>query len=125
MVTSALLMSPAALVVHVESLAISIALISLATFAHQSWSTNMLTLPADFFPSNVVASVSGLSGTGAAFGGFVFTYLTGFLVDNYSYEPVFALAAIFHPIAAVVLFLVGGRVKPVDIPVPDQNVQKV
>ena len=83
----------------------------------------MLTLPADLFPSNVVASVSGLSGTGAAFGGLLFTLLTSYLVDTVSYAPVFALAALLHPIAAVVLVLVVGRIKQVDIPVPAQNGQ--
>ena len=94
------------------------------TLAHQSWSTNMLTLPADMFPSNVVASVSGLSGTGAACGGMLFTLLTGYLVDHFSYAPVFTLAAIMHPIAAMVLVFVVGRIKPVDIPVPAQIVQQ-
>ena len=121
MITSAFMMSGAARVVHTESLAVVIGLISLATFAHQSWSTNMLTLPADMFPSNVVASVSGLSGTGAACGGFLFTYLTGYLVDHYSYAPVFTLAAIMHPTAAMILVFVVGRIKPVDIPVPAQS----
>ncbi len=123
MITSACMMSGAVFVVQTDSLAVVIGLISLATFAHQSWSTNMLTLPADLFPSNVVASVSGLSGTGAAFGGLLFTLLTGYVVDTVSYAPVFALAALLHPIAAVVLVLVVGRIKQVDIPVPAQNGQ--
>ena len=123
MVTSAFMMSGAVFVVQTESLAVVIGLISLATFAHQSWSTNMLTLPADLFPSNVVASVSGLSGTGAAFGGLLFTWLTGYLVDTYSYAPVFTLAAVLHPTAAMVMIFVIGRIKPVDIPVPAQNGQ--
>ncbi len=123
MITSAFMMPGAAFVVEAESLAVAIGLVSLATFAHQSWSTNMLTLPADLFPSNVVASVSGLSGTGAAFGGLLFTLLTGYLVGTVSYAPVFSLAAILHPIAAVVLVLVVGRIKQVDIPVPAQSGQ--
>ena len=124
MIASALLMPGAAFVVDAESLAVAVGLVSLATFAHQSWSTNMLTLPADMFPSNVVASVSGLSGTGAACGGMLFTLLTGYLVDHFSYAPVFTLAAVMHPIAAMVLVFVVGRIKPVDIPVPAQSVQQ-
>lgn len=124
MITSAFLMPGAAYVVGAESLAVAIGLVSLATFAHQSWSTNMLTLPADMFPSNVVASVSGLSGTGAAFGGMLFTLLTGYLVDHFSFAPVFTMAAIMHPIAAMVLIFVVGRIKPVDIPVPAQSTQQ-
>ena len=121
MITSAFMMSGAVFVVQTESLAVVMGLISLATFAHQSWSTNMLTLPADLFPSNVVASVSGLSGTGAAFGGLLFTFLTGYLVDTVSYAPVFTMAAILHPIAAMVLVFVVGEIKQVDIPVPAES----
>ena len=121
MITSACMMSGAIFVDQTESLPVVIGLISLAAFAHQSWSTNMLTLPSDLFPSNVVASVSGLSGTGAAVGGMLFMLVTGYLVDHFSYAPVFAMAAVMHPIAAVVLVLVVGRIKQVDIPVPAES----
>lgn len=114
MVPSALLMSGAALIFHSKTVWEALALISLATFAHQSWSTNMLTLPADLFPSQAVASVSGLSGFGAAFGGFLFQGLTGYLLDHFSYAPVFALAAMMHPLAAIVLLSVVRRIRQLD-----------
>ncbi len=40
---------------------VSLALISLATFAYSCWAVNILTLPADLFPNACVASVSGLA----------------------------------------------------------------
>lgn len=111
MIPSALMMASAALIVHTESTSLALALISLATFAHQSWSTNMLTLPADLFPSRVVASVSGLSGFGASLGGFIFQWVTGYLLDHHSYAPVFLLAGIMHPIAAIILLTVVRRIR--------------
>jgi ACS family hexuronate transporter-like MFS transporter len=114
MVPSALLMSGAALIFHSKSVWEALALISLATFAHQSWSTNMLTLPADLFPSQAVASVSGLSGFGAALGGFLVQGLTGYLLDHFSYAPVFALAAMMHPLAAIGLLSVVRNIRQLE-----------
>jgi len=81
----------------------ALALISMATFAYSCWATNVLSLPADLFPSRVVASVSGLSGTGGALGGMLFTLLTGALLDRFSYTPVFAIAGLMACAAAGVL----------------------
>ncbi|MGB9606662.1 MAG: MFS transporter, partial [Bryobacteraceae bacterium] len=53
-----------------------------------------------------VASVSGLSGTGAATGGMAFTLLTGYVVDRFSYVPVFAAAGLM-PLASFALVAWG------------------
>ena len=78
-------------------------LISLATFAYASWAANILTLPADLFPQEVVASVSGLSGTGAALGGMIFTLVTGLVVDRFSYLPIFVAAGLMPLGAALIV----------------------
>jgi ACS family hexuronate transporter-like MFS transporter len=62
---SALLTGAALFVPFTRSAVGALALISLATVGVQSWGTLLLTLPMDLFPSDVVASVSGLSGFGA------------------------------------------------------------
>ena len=41
---------------------------ALATFAYAAFSTIILNLPADLFPSGSVATVSGMGGTGAGIG---------------------------------------------------------
>jgi ACS family hexuronate transporter-like MFS transporter len=92
MLLSALVMMSGIPAVMTKDATMAIALISLATFAYAIWSTNMLTLPADLFPQRIVASVSGLSGTGAAAGGLVFTLIVGAVVDHFSYLPVFIAA---------------------------------
>jgi len=88
----------------------AVALISLATFAYSNWAPNVLTLPADIFPKTIVASVSGLSGTGAALGGMLFTLMIGKVVDHFSYLPVF-LAAGLLPLVA--LWFILRMVKPI------------
>jgi ACS family hexuronate transporter-like MFS transporter len=81
-------------------------LICVVTMAYSVWAANVLTLPADIFPQEVVASVSGLSGTGAALGGMMFTLLIGLVLDRWSYVPVFVMAGIM-PLAAAALIIAG------------------
>ena len=104
MLVSAVLMMSGIPAVLVFEAGVAIALISLATFAFSTWASNILTLPADLFPNHVVASVSGISGTGAALGGMVFTLIAGAVVDRFSYVPVFVAAGLLPLVAATVVF---------------------
>jgi len=90
----------------------ALALISLATLAYSSWASNILTLPADIFPHSCVASVSGLSGTGGAIGGMIFTLITGAVLDRFSYLPIFVAAGIM-PLVAASIALWGLRAGPI------------
>jgi MFS transporter, ACS family, hexuronate transporter len=110
---SALLTVSAQLVTQAKGPISTIALISLATFGVQSWGTLLLAIPADLFPSYVVASVSGLSGMGAGAGGVLFTVIIGFLLDHFSYRPVLTLAAALHPFAFLVFLLVVPNIRQV------------
>ncbi len=89
----------------------AVALISLVTFAYSAWAANILTLPADLFPPQIVASVSGLSGTGAAAGGMIFTLITGYVVDRFSYLPVFTAAGLM-PLASFAVIAWSVRLRP-------------
>lgn len=110
---SALLTSVAWFVPSTTSSAAALALIAIATFGVQSWGTLLLTLPADLFPSEVVASVSGLSGFGAGIGGVLFTFLTGFLLDKFSYRPVLSLVATMHSLGFLVLLALIPTIRQV------------
>src|SRR5262249_296631 len=68
---------------------VSIAWVSIAMLGYTGALANMLTLPSDVFSKNAVASVYGLASMGSGFGGMVFTLITGWVVDHYSYTPVF------------------------------------
>jgi ACS family hexuronate transporter-like MFS transporter len=50
-------------------------LIALAAAAHQGWSANLFSTPADMFPSSAVSTVVGLGGAAGAIGGAIFTYI--------------------------------------------------
>ena len=73
---------------HVEALAVS-----------RHARTAVLNLPADIYPTGSVASVSGMSGTGAGIGTILATYATGVVADRYSFEPIL-IAASLIPLGA-------------------------
>jgi ACS family hexuronate transporter-like MFS transporter len=79
-------------------------LFAISTFAYASFSTMALVLPSDLYPSESVATASGLSGTGAGLGTIVSTYLIGYVSDRYSFEPIL-IAASLVPLAGMVLVL--------------------
>jgi ACS family hexuronate transporter-like MFS transporter len=98
----ALCMPIAAMAVLATSPVTAIALIGLATAAHQAWSSNMFTMPSDMFPRSLVASVFGIIGAAGGLGGFLFSaIIPAFVVPHFGYFPMFALAGVLHPLAWV------------------------
>ena len=88
----------------------SLGFICLALFGYASWSTMGLTLPSDLFPSEVVATVTGLTGLAAGLTGALFTLLVGTLVDHFSYFPAFVLAATAPILATLsIVFLIPSE----------------
>jgi len=83
------------------------ALFGFSTFAYATFSTMVLVLPSDLYPSRSVATVSGMAGTGAGLGTILTTYLIGYVSDRYSFDPILITASVI-PFAAMflVLFLV-------------------
>ena len=59
----------------------AIVLFSIAFFGQQSWSTLVMTLPADLFPRRLVGSVAGLVGFGGAMGGVASNFIFGRVLD--------------------------------------------
>jgi len=81
-----------------------IALFSLAFFGQQSWSTLLMTLPADLVPVSGLGRLAGLVGLGGAFGGIVVGQIAGRALDTgLGYTPVLAVAALLHPLAFVLV----------------------
>jgi ACS family hexuronate transporter-like MFS transporter len=104
---------PFILLVPRVSVAWCIFLFSLAYFGQQSWSTLIMILPADLFPTRVVGTVAGLVGFGGAMGGIVFGQIVGYMLDHgYSYTPVFAAAACFHVAAFLLIMMTVPAVRP-------------
>jgi ACS family hexuronate transporter-like MFS transporter len=111
---SAACMPVAALCVLAESPFAAIALVSLATAAHQSWSANLYATTPDVFPRNAVASVTGIGGAVGAFGGFLFSGSgAGFIIQNFGYTPAFLMMGAFHLTGFLCVHLLMGELKPV------------
>ncbi len=100
----AALMTSAIPAVLVSNVFVSIALISIATFGYTGALANMLAMPADRFPRNTVGSVWGIASMGAGFGGMIFSLATGWVVDHYSYMPVFVGFGILPLVAASIVW---------------------
>jgi ACS family hexuronate transporter-like MFS transporter len=87
---------------------VSIAFISVATFGYTGYNTNALAFPPEVVPKNMVASVWGLASMGAGFGGMLFGWLGGWVVDRWGYTPVFFGYGLMPLIAlALILFALG------------------
>ena len=94
---------------------LAIALISVAMLGYTGSLANMLAMPGDVFPKNAVASVYGLASMGSGFGGMLFTLATGWVVDHYSYTPVFIGFGLLPLICATILWFVLGELRPIDM----------
>lgn len=108
----AILMTSAIPAVLVPSPWWSIGFVSLAMVGYTGCLANMLAFPADVFPKNVVGSVYGLASMGSGFGGMVFTLITGWVVDHYSFVPVFIGFGLLPLICATLLWTLLGPLTP-------------
>jgi MFS transporter, ACS family, hexuronate transporter len=90
---------------------VAIALVSVAMMGYTGSLANMLPLPADVFPKNVVGSVFGLASMGAGFGGMIFSLITGWVVDRYSYTPVFIGFGLMPMICAGLIWALLGPIR--------------
>jgi MFS transporter, ACS family, aldohexuronate transporter len=80
-------------------------LFAVSTFAYAAFSTMALVLPSDLYRSDSVATVSGMSGTGAGLGTILSTFLIGYVSDHYSFEPILITAS-FIPFLGMILVLI-------------------
>ena len=85
-------------------------LFAVSTFAYAAFSTMALVLPSDLYRSDSVATVSGMSGTGAGLGTILSTFLIGYVSDHYSFEPILITAS-FIPFLGMILVLILIRQK--------------
>lgn len=86
-------------------------LFAVSTFSYGSYTTMANVLPADLFPSESVASVSGLSGTGAGIGTIIAFELIGRLSDaraaaaTHSFDPILITAGLVPFIGMLLVLL--------------------
>ncbi|HWQ55468.1 MAG TPA: MFS transporter [Bryobacteraceae bacterium] len=103
LLASGLLVSAGVLSVYAASLFGAMLAVSAGAFAMQCWGANLDTLPTDLFPSEQVARAVGLCGLFGSVGGILFMAVTGYLVQHYSYTPVWIATAVMYPVGYLLL----------------------
>jgi ACS family hexuronate transporter-like MFS transporter len=83
-------------------------LIALAASAHQGWSANLLSTPADMFPSTAVSTVVGVGGAAGALGGAAFTWIVKSNLSLHSLL-VFSMAAALYIISLAIFQVLVPR----------------
>jgi len=110
MLICAVAVTPIFFAQYVDNLWAAVAIISLATAAHQAWSANLYTLPSDTFPRKAVGSVIGIGGTAGALGGMIFSLYIGQVLERIgSYGLIFAVAGSVYLIALLIIQLLSPR----------------
>jgi ACS family hexuronate transporter-like MFS transporter len=107
---SALCAVPVAFAANIDSLWTAVAIIGLATAAHQAFSANLYTLPGDVFPRSAVGTVLGVGGMVGAIGGMAMAKYAGWVLDKIgTYTPIFVVAASAYLIALLVIHVLMPR----------------
>jgi MFS transporter, ACS family, hexuronate transporter len=95
-------------------------LFALATFSYASFSTIANVLPTDLYTSDAVATVSGLSGTGAGIGTIIAFELIGHLSDArkaspvHSFDPIVVVAGLIPFVGMILVLLLVRNTKATD-----------
>ena len=116
MLICAVCIAPVITTPFVHQLWVVVALLGLATAAHQGWSATLFTLPSDLFPKAAVASVIGIGGMAGAIGGFLLQVGAGMIVYmTHSYVTLFAIACVAYPLALIIIHIISPKLEPAKI----------
>ncbi len=115
MLVCAFLVMPIFFAQYIANLWAAVAIVGLATAAHQAFSANLYTIPSDMFPRKAVGSVVGIGGMVGAIGGMGMAKFTGYILQTTgSYTLIFAVAGSVYLIAVGVIHLLSPRLARVD-----------
>jgi ACS family hexuronate transporter-like MFS transporter len=84
---------------------------AIATFAYATFCTMVLVFPSDLYETHSVATVSGLSGTGAGILTVIATFVVGWVSDQYSFAPILIAASSVPLVGAVLVFVLIRNTK--------------
>jgi len=115
MLVCALCVVPIVLASRVSGLWPAVALIGLATAAHQGWSANIFTTASDMFPRRAIGSVVGFGGMAGAVGGMLIAKVVGYLLEwTGSYFLVFLMSGSAYLIALLSIHVLAPKLSPVE-----------
>jgi len=116
-----IVLSAAALVTPVSALVIAaptvgwaIALMTAVMAAHGFWISTYITLVGDLFPSRIVATVVGLTGTVGGTAAVLSNLVTGTVIDRHGFVPLFLVASVLYPLALIFLLSIPATPEPAD-----------
>ena len=116
MLACAILVTPIAFAMYADNLWVAVAIVGLATAAHQGFSANLYTLPGDVFPRSAVGSVVGIGGMAGAVGGMLMAKYAGWVLDRlHTYTPIFIVAACSYLLALGAVHVLAPRMTPVRV----------
>jgi ACS family hexuronate transporter-like MFS transporter len=115
MLVSGCCVLPLLLVTSVANMWIAVVLIGLALAGHQSFSTNLLSIPPDMFPKRAVGSVIGLGGFAGGVGGMIMAKSVGAVLDSTggNYTLIFAACTTVYFTAVLAIHLLTPRLERV------------
>ena len=116
MLVSCFAILPVAYAPFADNLWLAVAIIGIATAAHQSFSANLYTLPSDVFPRAAVGSVIGIGGTAGAIGGMLMSEYTGYILQTLgTYTPIFVVAVAAYALALLVVHTLSPAYAPAKV----------
>ena len=108
----ALLAVPSFVSAFLSNVWIVVGIIGVVTFAHQAFSTLLLTTVADVFRRDVTASVTGFGGMLGAAGGVLAAVAAGYVSATFGYTPLFFFGSFAYLAALGILHLLNPRLEP-------------
>ncbi len=104
MLLGAAVMPAALLAPGVPAAWMAILAICFVTLGHAFWTSNLQAIPTDLFRGSEMGTATGFSGMGGALGGILANFGTGWVVQHFSYAPVFVMAGLMHPLAIAIVY---------------------
>lgn len=116
MLICALAVIPIVFASQASSMWVAVALLSLATAAHQGWSANIFTTASDMFPRKAVGSVVGFGGMAGSIGGMLFASSAGFILEfTGSYYTLFIVAGVAYLLALGIFHVLVPKIQPAEM----------
>lgn len=108
---------------YAENIWTAVAIIAIATAAHQAWSANIFTIVSDIIPRKAVSSVVGIGGMAGSLASTLFPLLVGSLLAYYKtagnigagYNILFIICGCAYFAAWLLIQLLTNRMKPIEL----------
>lgn len=113
MLTCAAALAPiVAVTPHLPSPAVTLTVFCVVGAASLSWLFTLSVVVAETFPAANVGSVLGIAAGFGAAGGMAFNYFVGQMLETAGAAQIFAVMAILHPLAAIILWTMVRPERP-------------